>query len=82
LSKNLAVYDLPPEVVKAVKESVTVIFQLPISLQAIVAKAYISAIRYTFIIAVPCGGIAIISSLFIKGWNLKERVIHPGAAVV
>jgi len=81
LSKNLAIYDLPPEVVKGVKQSVTVIFQLPISLQAIVVKAYISAIRYAFIIVVPGGGVTIISALFVKGWNLKER-LQPGAAAV
>jgi hypothetical protein len=82
LSKNLAIYDLPPDVVKGVKESVTVIFQLPVFLQAIVVKAYISAIRYAFIVVVPGGGVTIISSLFVKGWNLKERGVQSGAAAV
>jgi hypothetical protein len=82
LSKNLAVYNLSPDIVQRVKQSVTAIFQLPVPLQAVVVKAYISAIRYAFIIVVPGSGITIISSLFVKGWNLKERGVKLGAAAV
>jgi hypothetical protein len=82
LSKNLAIYNLPPDIVKGVKQSVTAIFQLPVPLQAVVVKAYISAIRYAFIIVVPGGGITIISSLFVKGWNLKEKGLQLGEAAV
>jgi hypothetical protein len=79
LSKNLAIYHLSPDIVTGVKESVTVIFQLPIPLRAVVVKAYISAIRYAFIIVVPGGVITIIASLFVKDWNLKERGVEFGA---
>lgn len=81
LSKNLAQYHLPAEVVTGVRQSVTVIFQLPVFLQGIVVTAYISAIRYAFIIVVPGGGLMIIASLFVKGWNLKKRGVDPGAIV-
>jgi hypothetical protein len=80
LSKNLAVYNLPPDIVAGVRESVTAIFQLPVPLQAVVVKAYISAIRYAFIIVVPGGIITIIASLFVKDWNLKERGVEFGGA--
>jgi hypothetical protein len=83
LGQNLAAYSsiIPEEAIDGVKQSVTVIFLLPSFLQAIVVTAYVKAIDYAFIIAVPAAGITIISALFVKNWNLKERGLKPGTAV-
>ncbi|CCA75585.1 related to aflatoxin efflux pump AFLT [Serendipita indica DSM 11827] len=83
LSKNLAAYQalFGQEVIDGLKQSVTVIFMLPKLLQGIVIHAYVDALRYVFIIAVPLAGVTIISAFFIKNYNLKERGVKPGAAV-
>lgn len=83
LSKELAAYAaiIPPEVITGVKQSVTVIFMLPVAFQGIVIKAYIAAVDYAFLVVVPGAGITIISALFVKNYNLKERGVKPGAAV-
>lgn len=83
MSKNLEQYAgaIPQEVIDGVKQSVTVIFMLPEILQGIVITAYVNAVDYAFVVAVPAGGLTIISALFVKNWNLKERGVKPGAAM-
>lgn len=83
LGKNLAewVGIIPEEAINGVKQSVTVIFQLPPLIQLIVIKAYIAAVDYAFLVVVPAGGIIIIAALFVKNYNLKERGVKPGTAV-
>jgi hypothetical protein len=83
LGQNLAAYSsiIPEDAINGVKQSVTVIFLLPSFLQSIVVTAYVKAIDYVFIVTVPAAGITIISALFVKNWNLKERGIKPGTAV-
>lgn len=80
LSKNLEQYAavIPPEVITGVKQSVTVIFLLPELLQGVVITAYIKSLDYAFLVAVPAGGLTIISGLFVKNWNLKERGVKAG----
>ncbi|PVF94122.1 ABC transporter [Serendipita vermifera] len=80
LSKTIAQYasSLSPEMITAVKQSVTVIFSLSHELQRQVVHAYVKALDYTFIMAVPVLVIMSISSLFVKNWNLKKRRKRKG----
>ena len=75
LSHKLASYgsQIPPGVVTAVKESVTVIFTLPQELQIPIIDAYISALRYTFLYMVPALCVALFCALFVRNWNVNER---------
>lgn len=75
LSKELASYSdvLSPEVIAGVKQSVAVIFSLSKELQAPVVHAYVKALDYVFILAVPASVLASVSGSFVKNWNLKTR---------
>ncbi|PVG01377.1 ABC transporter [Serendipita vermifera] len=83
LVKELGGYanQLSPELLQAVKQSVTVIFSLPPELQAPVVHAYVRSLDYVFIFSVPVCAITTIAALFIKNWNLKARGAGPTAAV-
>jgi len=83
LSKNLAQYAsiIPQEAIDGVKQSVTVIFMLPSFLQQIVITAYVGALNYTFIVVVPAAGVTIVSALFVKNYNLKNRGTKADTAV-
>lgn len=84
LVKELAHYagGLSPEMLTAVKQSVTVIFTLPESIQAPVVHSYVKALDYTFILSVPTCVCATLAAFLIKNWNLKNRGgMMPGAAV-
>jgi EmrB/QacA subfamily drug resistance transporter len=85
LVKTLAKYAgdlLTPEMISAVKQSVTVIFQLPAEYQAPVVHSYVKALDYTFILTVPASAFATFAALFIKNWNLKQRGGGMGAGAV
>lgn len=82
LSKDLAQYSdqIPQDVIKAVKESITYVFteypNIPgysAQLRDVIIAAYIKAINYTFIMVIVGGGVTIMAGLFVKNWNLKER---------
>jgi len=75
LVKELGSYatEISPDVIQAVKQSVTVIFQLPEGLQAPVVHAYVLSLDYVFIFCVPVAALTTIVSLLIKNWNMKER---------
>jgi len=75
LVKELAKYasGLTPETLQAVKQSVTVIFTLPESMQVPVVKAYVHALDYAFLLSVPTCICATLAALLIKNWNLKAR---------
>ena len=75
LTSNLVQYEgvIPAETLQAVRQSVSVIFQLPKELQEPVVNAYIAALDYTFIVIVPAAGLASLFALLIRNWNLKER---------
>jgi len=75
LNSNLAQYvgEIPPEILQAVRQSVSVIFKLPKELQEPVVNAYVAALNYTFIVIVPAAGLASLFALLIRNWNLKER---------
>lgn len=72
---------LEPEILKAVTQSVTVIFELPEEQQAPVVNAYVKSLDYVFILSVPVAVVASLSSMFIKNWNLKKRGATAGVAV-
>ena len=80
LSKELAIYahGLPPSVVHAVKQSVTVIFELPEETRASVVTAYIKSLDYVFILAVPACGVWALLGLMVRNWNLKRRAEETG----
>lgn len=82
LGKDLGRYadQISPEVIAAVKQSVTFIFTLPTSLQDIVIDAYIKAVNYAFFMVIASGAVAIISGLFVRNWNLKQRGAMPKTA--
>lgn len=75
LSKELPKYapNLPPKLVELVKQSVTVIFELDPTLRSNVVHAYIKALGYVFIVAVPACILCAIASAFIRSWNVKTR---------
>lgn len=83
LVKELGAYadQIPPEILKAVKQSVTVIFQLPQELQGPVVHAYVKSLDYVFIFCVPVAVLSTVFALLIKNWNMKERGANMGAAV-
>ncbi|PVF94121.1 ABC transporter [Serendipita vermifera] len=82
LVKTLAQYasDLSPEMITAVKQSVTVIFTLSPDKQGPVVHSYVKALVYTFIMTVPSSVLATFFGLFMKNWNLKKRGASAGAA--
>lgn len=75
LSDGLSVYQgvIPTQILDAVKQSVTVVFSLPTEFQLPIIDVYVSALRTTFIFGVPAMGIALISAIFVRNWNLHER---------
>jgi EmrB/QacA subfamily drug resistance transporter len=81
LVKELGAYadQIPPDVLKAVKQSVTVIFQLPEALQGPVVHAYVKSLDYVFIFCVPVAALTTVFALLIKNWNMKERGANMNA---
>ncbi|CAE7095866.1 unnamed protein product [Rhizoctonia solani] len=79
--KYLAIYapDLPHEVATAVRQSVSLIFTLPVEQQEPVIRAYLKALNSVFLIGVPTGVLASLSALFTKNYNIKAMGIKPGA---
>jgi hypothetical protein len=75
LTTNLAPYaqTLGPELIKGVRQSVTVIFSLPQQLQQPVVDAYVKSVATMYITIVPCMILAGICGMFVKNWNLKTR---------
>lgn len=64
---------LGSELVRAVRQSVIVVFQLPQPIQDLVVDAYIHSLATMFIVTVPTLIIAGLLGFAIKGWNLKQR---------
>jgi hypothetical protein len=83
LVKELGTYadQIPPDVLKAVKQSVTVIFQLPEDLQAPVVHAYVKSLDFVFIFCVPVSILTAVVAVLIKNWNMKQRGATAGPAV-
>lgn len=75
LLKNLGPLSsqLGPQMVRAVRQSVFVVFQLPEPLRDQVVDAYIHSLSTMFIIIVPCLIVAGIFGALVRDWNLKER---------
>jgi hypothetical protein len=75
LTTNLAPYSqvLGPELIKGVRQSVTVIFSLPQQLQQPVVDAYVKSVATMYITIVPCMFLAGLCGVFVKNWNLKTR---------
>lgn len=64
---------LSPEQALAVRSSVTAIFKLPKELQEQAILAYSESLDRVFLIGVPAGALASLSSLLIKNYNIQER---------
>ena len=64
---------LGPDLVRAVRQSVTVVFNLPEQVRQPVVDAYVNAVATMFIVIVPVMGMAGIAAFMIRDWNLKER---------
>lgn len=75
LATSLAPYSqaLGPELIQAVRQSVTVVFSLPPQLQQPVVEAYVKSVSTMFITIVPCLALAGLFGMLVKGWNLKTR---------
>lgn len=75
LNASLAPYKeiLGPELVQAVRQSVTVVFNLPPELRQPVVEAYVHSVATMFIVVVPTLVLAGIFGIIIKDWNLKKR---------
>ncbi|PVG01143.1 ABC transporter [Serendipita vermifera] len=82
LTRNLGplVAQISPELVKGVRQSVTVIFSLPKELWEPVVDAYVAALATMFIINVPVLALAGIFGLIVRDWNLKKKNGEKGAA--
>ena len=64
---------LGPDLLRAVRQSVTVIFNLPEQLRQPVIDAYVNAIATMFIMIVPTMGVAGFMAFAVRDWNIKER---------
>lgn len=75
LTTNLAPYSqvLGPDLIQAVRESVTVVFNLPLVLQTPVVDAYVHSVATMFLTIIPCLFLAGVFGLIVKDWNLKTR---------
>ncbi|CAG7852110.1 Putative HC-toxin efflux carrier TOXA [Serendipita indica DSM 11827] len=84
LVKELARFGgtLEPDVLQAVKQSVTVIFTLPADIQTVVVHSYVKALDYTFILSVPTCALASFAAVLVKNWNIKQRGAAGGAVAV
>lgn len=60
-----------------VKQSVTVIFELPDSIQEAVVSAYIESLNYAFLVIVPACAFASFFGLFVKNLNLRGDLGAP-----
>jgi hypothetical protein len=65
--------ELGPDTVRAVRESVIVVFHLPEPIRDQVVDAYIHSVATMFIIVVPCLLVAGLFGFTVKDWNLKIR---------
>ncbi len=75
LSSSLAPYKdaLGPQLVQAVRQSVTVVFNLPPELRQPVVEAYVHSVATMFIVAVPTLVLAGVFGILVKDWNLNKR---------
>ncbi|KAB5591533.1 Major facilitator (MFS1) transporter-like protein [Ceratobasidium theobromae] len=82
LTKYLALYapDLPHDIGTVVRRNVAAIFELPPEQQGPVIHAYLKALNRVFLIGVPAGGLASLSALLVKNYNLKTRGLKLGGA--
>jgi hypothetical protein len=65
--------ELGADTVRAVRESVIVVFHLPEPMRDQVIDAYIQSLATMFIIFVPCLFVAGLFGFLVKDWNLKIR---------
>jgi len=81
LSKEIAIYapDLAPDVIQAIKDSVTVVQTLPAAQQTAVIQAYVKALDYVYLIGVPGGAFGSLSALLTANRNIKKLGIQMGA---
>ncbi|KAG2125863.1 ABC transporter [Suillus cothurnatus] len=74
LSTQLShVTGLSPEIISAVKQSVTAIDSLPSNVREEVMYAAALGLRPVFLIPLICAALASISSLMIRNYNIRER---------
>ncbi|KAG8814226.1 hypothetical protein FRC17_001242 [Serendipita sp. 399] len=64
---------LGPDLVRAVRQSVTVVFALEERLRNPVIDAYVDAVATMFITVVPCLIIAGLCGFVVRDWDLRER---------
>jgi hypothetical protein len=64
---------LGPQLVQAVRQSVTVVFQLPQELRGPVVDAYVDALATMFIVIVPVLFLAGVFGFIVRDWNLNKR---------
>ncbi|KAG1809927.1 ABC transporter [Suillus plorans] len=69
------VVGLSPEVISAVKQSVTVIDSLPSNIRQEVMNAAALGLRPVFLIPLVCAALASVSSLMIRDYNIRERAM-------
>jgi hypothetical protein len=65
--------DLPENIRQEVRSSVSVVFTLPEPQRSTVIAAYIKSIDRVFLLGIPAGVLASLSSFLIKNYSLKER---------
>jgi len=64
--------NLDPSAAENVRNSVTYIFTLPKDQQLPVIEAYARAIRYIFVLPIPCGIFATLSAMMIRDHNIRS----------
>ncbi|CCA66622.1 probable DHA14-like major facilitator; ABC transporter [Serendipita indica DSM 11827] len=81
LRKNIAIFapGLDPRIAEAVRQTLSVLEMLPQEVQGQVIQAYLRALNYVFIVAIPTSVLASISAFLIKDHNVKERGSAGGA---
>jgi len=80
LHTHVAQLGLTPDVEAAVRESVDVIFTLPMDQRAAVIQAYIASLDYVFLLGVPAGIFGAMSAASMRSYNLKKTAMSSFGA--
>src|SRR5687768_8479881 len=71
LTTNLATAAIPPEYIEAVKQSATIVNQLPDGIREQIVSAYVNSLSSAFTALIPIGIICFISSIFMGNHKPK-----------
>lgn len=71
---------LDPQLIEAIRGTLSVVATLPQEVQRQVVEAYVEALNYVFIVVIPVAILASLSALLIAPHNVKKRGVQVGMA--